>query len=137
MTVIVIDVHKPSLQRLGYTGLQDWLDRPPAGELHVYIGREVRYCPAAVRSVLANDNYCATDADRPESIRRYEADLQARPDALREIARLKTLASDGTVIILGCWCCPKACHGDVLARLIGGSPSPGPSVVCFDQRAPF
>jgi hypothetical protein len=46
-----------------------------------------------------------------EACKRYEVWIKTeRPDL---IARLSTLQGK----VLGCWCKPKACHADVLARL--------------------
>lgn len=47
---------------------------------------------------------------RDEAIARYEEWLMAQPHLLDA---LKTLRGK----VLGCWCAPLACHGDVLARL--------------------
>ncbi|KQC35063.1 hypothetical protein UK82_28645 [Frankia sp. ACN1ag] len=51
----------------------------------------------------------AGDAERAEVIAAYEHDLAGRPDLLARIPELRGRA-------LGCWCAPRACHGDVLAR---------------------
>jgi hypothetical protein len=48
---------------------------------------------------------------REEAIWRYEEYVRTRPDL---IARLPELEGK----ILGCWCSPQLCHGDVLIRLI-------------------
>lgn len=50
-------------------------------------------------------------ASREEAIQRYEAWLLAQPDL---VARVKRELRGK---ILGCWCAPKACHGDVLVRV--------------------
>ena len=55
------------------------------------------------------------DGTRDDVIARYELWLLEQPelvDALPELAG-KTL---------GCWCAPRACHGDVLARLANAQP---------------
>jgi len=52
----------------------------------------------------------AGDAERAEVIAAYEQDLAGRPDLLARIPELRGRA-------LGCWCAPRPCHGDVLARL--------------------
>lgn len=50
-------------------------------------------------------------ATRQEAIERYEAWLLQQPQL---IARIKRELRGK---ILGCWCAPLACHGDVLARI--------------------
>ena len=67
----------------------------------VYIGRPSKW---------GNPFVIGRDGTRDDVIARYEAWLLEQPelvDALPELAG-KTL---------GCWCAPRACHGDVLARL--------------------
>ena len=50
-------------------------------------------------------------ATRQEAIERYEAWVLTQPELLERIRReLKGK-------ILGCWCSPLACHGEVLARI--------------------
>lgn len=51
------------------------------------------------------------DGDREAVLRKYEAWLLAQPD-LVERARRELRGK-----VLGCWCAPKPCHGDVLARV--------------------
>lgn len=51
-------------------------------------------------------------ASREEAIQRYEEEyLHSRPD-LMMAARRKLKGK-----VLGCWCSPLPCHGDVLARI--------------------
>ncbi len=72
----------------------------------VYIGRPSRW---------GNPFVIGRDGTRADVIARYEAWLLEQPelvDALPELAG-KTL---------GCWCAPRACHGDVLARLANAQP---------------
>jgi hypothetical protein len=47
---------------------------------------------------------------RKEAIERYEQYLLEAPELLARLPELKGKT-------LGCWCAPKPCHGDVLARL--------------------
>ncbi len=50
-------------------------------------------------------------ATREEAIRSFEEWFLARPDMVSR-ARVELRGK-----ILGCWCKPLACHGDVLARI--------------------
>lgn len=52
---------------------------------------------------------------RQEAIRRYEEWIRGQPQLLEDLHEL-----EGKV--LGCWCKPKDCHGDVLVRLLEGRP---------------
>lgn len=48
---------------------------------------------------------------REERISKYEAYIMSRPDLIQALPELvgKTL---------GCWCKPKACHGDILKIMV-------------------
>ena len=55
-------------------------------------------------------SHIGTELTRAEVIRGYEEWLNSQPDLLAALPELKGK-------ILGCYCKPLACHGDVLARL--------------------
>ena len=84
----------------------------------VYIGRADRYGRWA-ESEWHNPyplRKGATEAERAAVIERYRAYLLTeRPDL---VARLPELRGK----VLGCWCKPAACHGDVLAELVDAAP---------------
>jgi len=67
----------------------------------VYIGRPGKW---------GNPFQIGRDGTREQVIARYERWLSEQPELL---AALPELAGK----TLGCWCAPKVCHGDVLARL--------------------
>jgi hypothetical protein len=51
------------------------------------------------------------DGSREEVIKKYEQWIRKHPRLLKCLPELKGK-------ILGCWCKPEACHGDVLIKLI-------------------
>src|SRR5215212_3641605 len=57
------------------------------------------------------------DGDRAEVIRKYREHLAAQPELVARARR----ELQGKV--LGCWCKPEACHGDVLVELIDSQTS--------------
>jgi hypothetical protein len=68
----------------------------------VYIGRP---------SPFGNPFVIGKDGSREEVIRKYEAWLLSQPDLIKKIkSKLKSK-------VLGCWCAPLACHGDIIARI--------------------
>jgi len=67
----------------------------------VYIGRP---------SVWGNPYRIGRDGTRAQVIARYEAWLRQQPQLLARLGELRGK-------VLGCWCAPLPCHGDVLARL--------------------
>lgn len=68
----------------------------------IYIGRP---------SQFGNPFVIGKDGTREEVIAKYEEWIRENPQLL---AMLKDLKGK----VLGCWCKPKACHGDVLVKLI-------------------
>ena len=67
----------------------------------VYIGRPSKW---------GNPFAIGRDGTRAQVIARYERWVRSQPEL---IAALPELEGE----TLGCWCAPKGCHGDVLARL--------------------
>lgn len=68
----------------------------------VYIGRP---------TVWGNPFVLGKDGDRNEVIAKYEDWVRARPDFMAFVKR------ELRGKVLGCWCSPDPCHGDVLARI--------------------
>ena len=66
----------------------------------VYVGRP---------SPFGNPFVIGRDGDRETVIRKYRAWLVAQPALVERVRR--ELADK----VLGCWCAPAPCHGDVLA----------------------
>ena len=78
-------------------------------EFDVYIGRPMPDFPDG--SPFANPFKIGVDGTRAEVLEKYEAYLRGNQELLDRILEL-----DGKV--LGCWCKPKKCHGDIIVRLI-------------------
>lgn len=66
-----------------------------------YIGRPSKW---------GNPFHIGRDGTRDEVIEKYREWLQTQPRLLAAIPELRDK-------VLGCWCKPQACHGDVLAEL--------------------
>lgn len=67
----------------------------------VYIGRPSKW---------GNPFTIGRDGSREEVVEKYREYILKSEHLMSDIESLKGK-------ILGCWCKPKACHGDVLARL--------------------
>jgi uncharacterized protein DUF4326 len=81
----------------------------------VYIGRAMS-SQGFNASKWANPFKIGKDGTRSEVIAKYEVHLRSRPDLMAALPELRGK-------VLGCWCAPDPCHGDVLARLAnGGAP---------------
>ena len=49
-------------------------------------------------------------ADPERILERYEEHVRSRPDLMAALPELRGK-------VLGCWCAPQRCHGDVLVRM--------------------
>lgn len=67
----------------------------------IYIGRPSKW---------GNPFEIGKDVTREEVIAKYINWLETQPQLLAALPELKGK-------ILGCWCSPKECHGDILAEL--------------------
>lgn len=67
----------------------------------VYIGRPSKW---------GNPYVIGRDGTRHEVIKKYRKYLLQHPELIEALPELKGK-------VLGCWCSPKACHGDVLVEL--------------------
>lgn len=68
----------------------------------VYIGRPSKW---------GNPFEIGKDGTRQQVIKKYEEWIRQQPDLLNQLDELNGK-------ILGCWCKPLPCHGDVLVKLI-------------------
>lgn len=68
----------------------------------VYIGRPSKW---------GNPFVIGQDGTRDEVIKKYETWIRTQQHLLDALPELKGK-------ILGCWCKPKSCHGDVLTKLV-------------------
>lgn len=83
--------------------------------LVVNIRKTDRYDVLITRATMWGNPFVITpDCSRREAIAQYEEYLTSRPDLMVVVPTLRGK-------ILGCWCAPLPCHGDVLARLANGS----------------
>ena len=74
----------------------------------IYIGhRNLRY--GLPETIWANPHY-KDNCSQEEKVARFERHILSKPELFAQIPTLKGKR-------LACWCHPKPCHGDVLARL--------------------
>jgi hypothetical protein len=75
----------------------------------VYIGRP---------SIWGNPFKIGVDGDRDEVIEKYRLWLLGKIEAPIEILRpsLEEIKKELKGKVLGCWCKPRSCHGDILAE---------------------
>ena len=116
---------KVSYIRPNYNTIQEWMNHPN----HEYIGRRGIVFINKERfpkqdSIWANPFKIGRDVTRDDVLCKYEKllrdklytnDVNKATDAAA-IYKEDLLKLDGK--ILGCWCKPESCHGDVLLKLI-------------------
>lgn len=68
----------------------------------VYIGRP---------GIWENPFIIGVDGTREEVIQKYRIWIKTQPELLAQIETLRGK-------VLGCWCSPKSCHGDVLIEIL-------------------
>ncbi len=68
----------------------------------VYIGRPSKW---------GNPFSIGKDGTRKEVIKKYEKYILKNKELLNDLHELEDK-------VLGCWCKPKSCHGDVLIKLL-------------------
>lgn len=73
----------------------------------VYIGRPSKW---------GNPFVIGKDGDRETVIAKYHNWLLSQPHLLKDLTELKGK-------VLGCWCSPSACHGDVLVDMANNLPA--------------
>jgi len=117
----VVNVKVASLRAMPerYQNLEAWLAASPD---HMYIGRNMEfYVKGAKKSIWANPfkvKKADGEAGLARSLAKYRAYVLSKPQL---VAQLPTLRGK----VLGCWCKPKACHGDVLVELVKSVESRG------------
>ena len=89
---------------------KEWLECPP--EKRKYIGREVRK-RGFKESIWANPYKITKDKSRKESLSCYRKLMVCWVREVPGKFNLNTL----TDMLLGCWCHPQICHGDILVEL--------------------
>ena len=103
----VVNIKKENLKKLGYTDLQHWLEDPE----HVYIGRDMtHYVKAATGSKWQNP-FTISKYTREDCVKKYKEHVLNNKELKDSLHELKGK-------VLGCWCKPQSCHGDILIELI-------------------
>ena len=86
-----------------------WVVHCKKQKYDVYVGRAVSRSGLKA-SIWGNPFVLGKDGSRDDVMAKYRAWLLANPALLEKLPDLKGK-------VLGCWCAPEACHGDILAEL--------------------
>lgn len=84
----------------------------------VYIGRG--RCPNTGRPGKWGNPFSEKLHGRAKCIEMYEDWLDGKINIGQQPPTKEAIRRELKNEVLGCWCSPKACHGDVLARIANG-----------------
>jgi Domain of unknown function (DUF4326) len=90
----------------------------------VYIGRRNRFAPPdkpGNDGYFGNPHHLISEAERDRAVEEYRADFLRRVES-DPVFRRRVLMLRGQR--LGCFCKPRACHGDVIAEWVDVQPDP-------------
>lgn len=104
----VVNIKKKNLNKMGYSDFQDWLEKGKGN--HIYIGRNMTFfVPGTTKSKWANP-FSVKKYGRHKCLELYKQYI-INSNLYNELHELDDK-------ILGCWCYPEQCHGDILIELI-------------------
>ena len=89
--------------------MSKWVVHFKKSPYDIYIGRPSLYGNPYSHKKGTKAEFLVSS--REEAISKYEALIRSTPDML-ELIKLELKGK-----ILGCWCAPQKCHGEVLARI--------------------
>lgn len=103
----IICIKKAELKKINYNSLEHWLENPN----HVYIGRNMTfYVSGATKSKWSNP-FSVKKYGRNGCLNKYREYIQNNAELMAQLPELEGK-------ILGCWCKPEKCHGDILVELV-------------------
>lgn len=112
----VVNVKVQYIRKNGYINLKEWMN----DEINVYIGRsgvvfidKQRYPKES--SPFCNPYKIGKDGDRNNVIKLYKKYIIEKIESSNEFKK-KIISLKGK--ILGCWCHPEPCHGDILLEIV-------------------
>lgn len=116
-----------------YQNLKEWIEADPSK--HIYIGRPgvvfvdgVRYPPVTHATCKLFQNPFKIDKEKKSSrthvlaqfrkyaLGRLETD-ESFKDAVKALTAAAAKEGASADLLLGCWCKPEGCHGDILLEL--------------------
>lgn len=106
MNSIVVNVKVDHLRKNGYRSVSDW----KKDLTHLYIGRNMTmYVPGTDESKWANP-FSAKKYGLNTCLLMYEEYIKSNSDLYNRLHEIDNK-------VLGCWCKPGRCHGDVLIEM--------------------
>lgn len=95
----------------GELEIKGWLDRKFT-IMYDLVRAKFEQNPDLAKKLLdTGDEEIGKDGTRKEVVQKYRIWIQTQPELLAQIETLRGK-------ILGCWCCPLECHGEVLLEIL-------------------
>lgn len=104
----VVNVKKNGLPLIGYNSINEWMADPN----NLYIGRDMSFYPALknVKGSKWRNPYRHKRTSRQKCLKQYKSFVMN--------SKLYHQLDELEGKVLGCWCSPEPCHGNVLIELI-------------------
>ena len=91
---------------MGYKDLEEWLQNPN----HIYIGRNMTMYVKGAEGSKWKNPFTVKKYGRDGCLEKYEEYIR-NSDLINDLDELRGK-------VLGCWCYPEKCHGNILIELI-------------------
>ena len=103
----IVNVKKAELNKNGIKAFAEWSSKP----YNLYIGRNMDFYVKGTYCSKWHNPYTVKKYGLEKCLEMYEAYIRNTPELYNNLSEL-----DGK--ILGCWCKPNQCHGDILIKLL-------------------
>lgn len=104
----VVSVKVAELRKIGISSFEEWAKNPD----HVYIARNMSfYVPGTFQSKWHNPFKVGKCGTVEEVVEKYKQHVLRTPALFNSLPELRGK-------VLGCWCKPNFCHGDILVELL-------------------
>jgi len=115
----VVNIKKKELNKNGYKDFEDW----NANSDHIYIGRNMcAYVPGTIGSKWKNPfslkYFLKKSISKKNTKYTLKTALEKYEDHVRNTPSLYNSLGELEGKVLGCWCKPSQCHGDILLKLL-------------------
>lgn len=114
----VVNVRKSELNKQGYDDFEEW----HTDKNHIYIGRDMSFYVKGAKCSIWHNPYPVKKPNKVYKNNKKHYTLDESLQLFREyVENSQTLLNRLCELngkVLGCWCRPGRCHGDVLAELV-------------------
>jgi hypothetical protein len=102
----VVNIRIAELRKQGFRDFENWARHPN----HLYIGRDRNHYVSGTRKSKWHNPFSVDKYGLDECLALYENYIR-KSHLYNDLHELENK-------ILGCWCAPEKCHGDILIKLL-------------------